>query len=568
MDLSVIAYCSLIPVAVLFIESLRPNSVTERFLPWYYRFVIILLTLSIAGNLVIYNYWGTVLNYRALSYLGDPGEVLLSLTWQQILSLFAGIVVCIGLEFFIFFNWIYRRAEAKIPGHKMINGGYFILIIFILVTLMRGGWQMLPMNESLVTFSRDQFMNQAAINPAWHLGYDVYTAGLVEKNPFVKLPGDKANEIVKELLTRKDSLAPRIFSGKDLNIVILILESFNSDLVEATGGEKNLTPEFNHLVNDGLLFSNLYSSGGRTDQGIVSVLNGWPATPYHSIMRSQEKSRRLPSLTHTCSEHHYKTSFYYGGESNFSNLDIYCLNEGFNRIVELQDFPANVPKGKWGVPDENVFEKMEHDLDNEPEPFFSVAMTLSNHEPFDVPGPRRFQGNDEAGNFKNAAAYADDCLGKFFSYAEKQSWYPRTIFILVADHGHILPMHRSDVRPESHRIPMLWFGNPLLPEFRGQKINILGGHHDLAATLLPQLNWNDSAFHWSKNLLAPDAKNFAYYQLEHMLGWLEDNDWVLYSYHRDEILNNSKAISTPVRDSLLIHGSAFIQELYKEYQSY
>ena len=89
----------------------------------------------------------------------------------------------------------------------------------------------------------------------------------------------------------------------------------------------------------------------------------------------------------------YHTSFYYGGESNFSNMNVYLNNQGFDKIFDKEKFSLNVTHGKWGVHDEFLFAEQEKDLKTVSPPFFSVMMTLSTHEPFDVPGKARFPGS-------------------------------------------------------------------------------------------------------------------------------------------------------------------------------
>ena len=91
------------------------------------------------------------------------------------------------------------------------------------------------------------------------------------------------------------------------------------------------------------------------------------------------------------------------------------------------------------------------------------------------------------------------------SARQKQSWYKNTLFVLVADHGHLLPKHRkwfvSKQQTYSHDI--VWRTDS--SEYRGIQITKLGGHHDLAATLLPQLGLDAKIF-MGKNLLVPHAK--------------------------------------------------------------
>jgi phosphoglycerol transferase MdoB-like AlkP superfamily enzyme len=71
-----------------------------------------------------------------------------------------------------------------------------------------------------------------------------------------------------------------------------------------------------------------------------------------------------------------------------------------------------------------------------------------------------FNDPSEPELFKKSAWYTDYCLGKYFAQAKNEPWYANTIFILVADHGHRLPLNRSFDDPLIRRIPMLILGNP------------------------------------------------------------------------------------------------------------
>lgn len=566
MDLSVIGYLLAFPVVM----SIFPFALKKlrAIMQVYHVVVALLLTLICLGNVMLFHFWGSLINYRALTYLSDPKEIFVSLSTTQLIVLILILVLLGWIQLIFLRKWLLPRENETINISRRGKISAVLIAAPLIVLCIRGGWQMLPMNESLVYFSKNPFLNQAAINPVWHLGYDVRAAGLTDENPFHLFADEDAEKIVHQLYNSNNDSFPEILTTKKPNVVIFILESHTADVISSLGGESGISPVLEQLMTEGVSFSTIYSSGARTDQGIVAVLNGWPATPYHSIMRSAEKSARLPSLPKIFKANGYATSFYYGGESNFSNLNVYCINQEFQRILEQQDFDPSTPSGKWGIYDQYVFDKQLDDFSQTKEPFFSVTMTLSNHEPFDVPGPARFPGNDEANKFRNSAAYTDACIGEFFSKAKKQSWYKNTLFVLVADHGHLLPKHRNDLYPNSRHIPMILFGEPIRPEYRGIQITKLGGHHDLAATLLPQLGLDAKEFSWSKNLLVPHAKNFAYFQMEHVLGWMEEKDWLVWSYNRkDYVLKNENA-SASRSDSILHNGQAFIQEIYRAYQSY
>ena len=290
----------------------------------------------------------------------------------------------------------------------------------------------MPINESSVYYSHNPLLNLAAVNGAWHLAHNIYSAGISSENTFVYMDKETAEAEVKKLYECKQDSFGKILKIDHPNVVILMLESFNADLVEALDGEKNLAPNFNNLVKDGILFTNIYASGSRTDQGIVSVLSGFPATPNLSIMRNIDKSAKLPSINNYFRDQKYTTSFYYGGSTDFSNLNSYLVMSHFENIVDGKKFKDKVKRNKWGVHDEYVLQRQVEDLNKTSQPFFSVLMTLSCHEPFDQPGEKIFPETDLPNQFRNSASYTDKSLGDYFEQAKKQPWFNNTLFILVA----------------------------------------------------------------------------------------------------------------------------------------
>lgn len=529
--------------------------------------VIIAVCLVVTGNVALYHFWNSIINFRAIMYLADLNEVFNSLSLGQSFIVVFGLLALFIGSIFIFWKFFYQPFE-KDNTNAITKYGSWVITAVLVVIGLRGGVQMLPMNESLVYFSKYNFLNQAAVNPMWHLTYDIYTAGISKSNPFEKFTDKSAEQIAGKLLQASYEKFPHVLRTDRPNIVIILLESFTADVVASLGGDKRTNPNLEALIPQGIFFDSIFASGTRTDQGIVSAINGWPATPYHSIMRSSEKSKRLPSLVKTLAIQHYTTSFYYGGERNFSNLDAYCVTQKFRKIVDEQDFDLTLTKSRWGIADEFLFDKHLAELNKSVQPFFSTVMTLSNHEPFDVPGKVRISGNSEADKFRNSAAYTDACLGDYLKKASKQPWYANTLFIIVADHGHRLPMHRLILEPDSRRIPLLFFGEVIKPEYRGMKVHIAGGHHDIPTTLLSQMAINTSAYEWSKNLLNPLTPSYSFYQFEETFGLIENKKWVVYSYNTEKVINHSHPLSSSETDSLLLKGQAYMQKLYAQYQKY
>ena len=75
-------------------------------------------------------------------------------------------------------------------------------------------------------------------------------------------------------------------------------------------------------------------------------------------------------------------------------------------------------------------------------------------------------------------------------------------------------------------------------------------------------------FVWSKNLLNPTAKSFAYYQISNSFGWVEKGCWFAYSYERKKFIARSYNVAEQLIDSTLEKGKAFVQVLYDQYRKY
>jgi phosphoglycerol transferase MdoB-like AlkP superfamily enzyme len=312
----------------------------------------------------------------------------------------------------------------------------------------------------------------------------------------------------------------------------------------------------------------MYGSGFRTEQGLVSIFSGFPAQPNNSIITTPSKAEQLPSLNSDLGKQGYQSSFYYGGEVEFANMKSYLMDSNFGKIIDKDNFDKNQLNSKWGAHDEFVFKKQLDALKNEKQPFLSVVLTLSTHEPFEVPMQTPFTGGEEPERFKKAAYYTDYCLFNYFNEAKKQSWYSNTIFILVADHGHHLPKNRNMNFPEGRRITAMIMGGALADSLRGKTVDKICNQNDIVATLLTQLNLPTENYKWSKDVFNDDTMEFAYYSNENCLGWVTPQQNIVYSYTSQTVEELQPKIEKKLDKSILIQAKAYLQTLYQQYLDY
>ena len=262
MDLSTLAYLLVVPVLLWLLLQRRESKALQNIHKLYQRLVLIILVLIGLGNVAVYHFWGTLLNYRAISYLSDPKEAFVSLSGGQAFLLVLVIAAVLSLGWFG--QNALRMVNLPISGNRRSIIWQLPLLLAGIVLGIRGGWQQLPMNESLVAYSRHLFLNNAAVNPAWHLSYEIRTAGIGSSNPFVVMPEAEAEAAVRELFAERDDSVTRVLGLNRPNIVLIQLESFTADVVGAMGGEPGISPNLDTLIAQGLLFDSIYSpASGR-----------------------------------------------------------------------------------------------------------------------------------------------------------------------------------------------------------------------------------------------------------------------------------------------------------------
>lgn len=519
------------------------------------------------AELGIYEEWKTKLHYKALMYLNNPSEVYNSAETKNFFILLAIFITVVVFSF-----WIYRKyffSKIKVVKKKFLN---FVIILIVLppfiVLGMRGGLQEIPINQSQSYFSKKNILNLAAVNSGFNLYISVYeNLNNLDINPFSIYSEEEAAKIVSDIYSVEKDTTFSILKTLRPNIVLIALESWSATLIESLGGVAGTTPQFHELEKEGVLFTEIYSPGSRSEQGMSSILAGFPSHPISSITVQPDKFVHLKTLTHILKEKNYKSSFYFGGQLIYGNIKSFIIHNGFDKIDEVYDFPDE-PKGKLGVHDEFVFARQLKELNEEQEPFFSMIFTSSTHSPFDMPMEKKIDWGDDMNMYLNSAYYTDRSLGEFIAKAKNEDWYPNTLFIAVADHSHHSYTRDPYHSKEYHQIPLLFFGDVIKDEYKGMQVSKLGSQTDLIGTLFPQLGFEEERklFPWSKNLLNPYTPEFAYISFEEGIGWVRPDGDFFYDNQLDYYYHNT--LPAAYGDSIVKEGKAFLQTLFRHYMDY
>ncbi|MEI7895553.1 MAG: sulfatase-like hydrolase/transferase [bacterium] len=564
LDLATACYIMIFPFLILAFQSVVHLKWLNLVNKIYAGFIITGYSLTAVGEMGIYAEWKTKLTYKVIKYFNHPGEIFNSAetgTFFLLVLLFLAISAA-GIIMYIKLFYLPPGEAARKP---LFTISFALIVPLLLFVGLRGGVQQIPINQSQSYYSDHNILNIAAVNNAFNLYISIFeNLQNFDHDPYVFMDKRTAAEIMKKIYRAPSDSSLSILTTERPNIVLLIMESWSADLFEDLGGEPGITPEFKKLEKNGILFDQVYATGARSEQGMASIFGGFPAHPVSSITVQPDKFVKLPSIVKVLKNQGYSSAFYFGGQLIYGNIKSYIIFNGFDKIMEGDDFPKSIPQGKLGIHDEFTLGYMENDLGNMKQPFFAALFTISTHSPWDQPYKKPLKWGDNEHEYINAAYYTDHCLGEFFAKAKTQPWYENTLFIIVADHSHNSYRNWHPYSKEYHKIPMMFYGNVIREKYRGTIWHKLGNQNDLAATLLGQMKLPAGDFHYSKNLFNPASPEFAYYTTEDGVGWIRPNGYFTYDKGSDFYYWWT---DPKLADSIKQEGKAYLQTVFGEYMS-
>ena len=564
LDVSMASYYATFSWIILSLQNLYNRPILDRIHQVFQIILIAINSLIVVGNIGIYPEWKMKLNYKALEYLSRPAEVLESNQTSKTIFEFFFMLVIISFSIWLFNRFYFKKTQGSAPNIFLKLGFIFIVPVFIFLG-MRGGVKEIPISQSQSYYSQKDIMNDLAVNSTWNLMYSALnTMNIADNNVFETFEMELASNKVGQVHEIAKDTTISIINTERPNVLFVIMESWSADLVNTLGGRAGLTPQFDSLIKEGYFFNHLYSSGNRSQQGLASILGGFPALPITTLTTSPEKMRQTATITCLFNDQGYSTAFYYGGQLRYGNIKAYLLHNQFNTIIEDSDISKKTVRGKLGVHDGLMFPYVLDKINNLEQPFFVNYFTLSSHSPYDQPMKDVIDWGDSEDQFHNSVYYTDSVLWVFIENAKKQDWYKNTLIVIVADHSHQTYTHRSIYEKDYRHIPMLIMGGALKKEFEGQVYEKICSQTDLTATVLKQLKMDASPFPWSKNLMNPYTPEFAYFELNQGFGWIRPEGYFAYDHFNMHFLENTFTDSTQQKEAY-IEGASYLQVLFQEY---
>ncbi len=532
-DLRLVMYA--IAPLLLALLSVRAMAARKLMCGWLTAFASLTLLLGIT-ELDFYREFHQRLNSLVFQYFEEDPATVASMLWH-------GFPVGRYLLAWVITTWLLYKAFRAIDrlsrpslasnstatGQSKTPVWYWRLSVFFLCLVLaviaaRGHLRQGPPLRWGDAYTTDSmFANQLGLNGTLTLVSAARNSFSSHRDNAWKstMADEQAVEIVRQLLitpndqlvdgdiaaVRRDFTPPAERTLPVQNVVVILMESFAGHFVGALGGKGDITPYFDQLAKEGLLFDRFFSNGTHTHQGMFATMACFPNLPgFEYLMRTPEGSNKFSGLPQLLSARGYDDLYVYNGNFQWDNQSGFFSNQGMTRFIGREDFIDPVYMDPtWGVSDQDMFDRGAAELAKLPtdKPFYALLQTLSNHTPYALPKDlpvEPVKGHGSTDEHLTAMRYADWALGQFFEKARQQPYYNNTLFVVVGDHGFGSDQQLTEMDLFRFNVPLLLIA-PGIQEKFGSLNHSVGTQIDVVPTIMGRLGGQVRHQCWGRDLL-------------------------------------------------------------------
>lgn len=454
--------------------------------------------------------------------------------WTFIIYFILFILVIIGFVWLMNRNYKSNLLNHKTPNKiSVLNIFSFLIIIGLCFIGMRGRLEIKsPLRIGTAYFSNYPLLNNIGLNPNFTLAKSIEEANELKKKGLSLIDNNTAKQFVEDefkSFLNKDIVFK---SSKKLNVVLVIMESMSAEYMGYFTGKSSLTPNLDKIAKKSISFTNSYTAGIHTYNGVYSTLFSLPALlDIHSMKTTQMPE--LNGLPNILKSNGYNTLYFTTHDDQFDNIGGFLKANSVDRIISVKDYPKSQIKSTLGVSDHIMFDKAIQTINSmdKTKPFFASLLTSSFHNPYVYPENIDLKTKSKDIKYK-MLEYSDWAIGRFIEKAKEYPWFENTVFVFIADHGAYIGNNPYPIPLAYHHTPFLIYSpSNLSPkEIDNPCLQI-----DLSPTILSLLNLN-----YTHNNLGVDIINntrrYAYFSSDDRIGVLDDKYLYIWDKNSNEYL--------------------------------
>jgi hypothetical protein len=277
--------------------------------------------------------------------------------------------------------------------------------------------------------------------------------------------------------------------GKPLNILIIVVDSFRADVLNA-----EVTPDLWAFSKKASVFENHYSGGNCTRFGIFSIMYGLYGNYWFPMLGE----RRGPVLIDALKERGYDLRLYASAELSFPEFNKTCF------VSVPRENIYDRPEGKGQVAkDIEITGKFREFVKNRKggKPYFAFIFYDASHGGYEHP-PDSDKFRPESGEvnyfkldpgasqplfnkYRNSIRFEDSLTGEILADLERSGGLKDTAVLVMGDHGEAFfergyHGHNRGYGPEEIRVPLVFY----VPGRPAARIKYPTSHMDIAPALM------------------------------------------------------------------------------------
>ena len=496
-----------------------------------------------------------------LSLIGNDVGILFDMAKDYfLLQTIAGILLFVGIVYLYYKIFISEIKNQNIQKKQWL---YLILVIVIAFLGIRGKVTGISFGTSDAFATNKVSSGNLALNGMFcfyrggnksNINHSAINLKEAIKNVKQTLASDKIKYVNPEYPMMRSYTNTQ---KKKYNIVIVMIESFSAKYLDALSHNNyKVTPTLDNMAQDGILYTNFYANGQRSQEGITSIYAGLTQVVGYENFGEGLELYNPSFLGKIAHKNGYTTIAMQSSDRGSFRVDKLSELAGFKDYYGAEDFPhtgKETGKPHFGAWDGDMLRFLSSKLHTIKEPFISFCFTATTHAPYHLPGKKWEKyphgANTEQG-YLNTMFYVDSQIKEFMNKAKKEPWFDRTIFMFTADHvGHaeLSEMLKKNTNEKKHllpdfRIPLIIYAPKI---FKPHTSGLVASHNDIMPSIIDLLGWNSPFSTISQSLFDKSVKHrFAFVKRGSTLAITDGKGSVGYNFCNfiDEDKNVSKEL--------------------------
>lgn len=513
-----------------------------KYIAGYFAFIHAIAIGFAIANIPYISEFGKTMDASVFAWLNGDASVanMLFEDWKMVAYMVVSVIVWGVYAYWCFFmaNRIGKKMNGMTESHVKTSYSVAFSLFLILVCWLgiRGRISGRPIKMQQAFFSKDKVLNQATLCPALYIITSMKDMKKMENERICFLDDEQLDKYSRVFFgkgTNEHPLSVHVakndsaqLAGVKPNIVLIFLESMSIHYMNSYDKSMNVTPYLDSLYNNSLHFSNCYSTGFRTNNGIAACLYSQPAYLERHNMRylASVDFRGLPYELHNMG---YHNMFFVTHGAEFDELGSFVTQNNFDELFSRADYPESEVVNSWGVSDRFLYnyaiDKI-NKVSRQGKPFLSALLTIANHQTYYFPPD--FHGKSKSEDLR-AVELADWYLKGFMERAKKETWYDNTIFVIVGDHGKLFKKPDCEIADQTNHVPLIIFGKRIPT----MECTSLTSQMDIPAILLGLLGHEYDYENLGKDVMKKKRDYVCYSTMEHIACRSKDR---LFGYHVSE----------------------------------